>query len=156
MREVGNKAMQKNLSEGEKISLESFKIHQYMVDMTDSVRKFFPENTDEARVWCPQYFEGFEISIPKAEGLIDAVLNVCFWQQSFTGKAFNTPPLYKLDHVKFSSVWNEITQVDACYSYCGNWSYSGWVTATQIVPEKVIPLCVEIFNLFTDLTISVG
>jgi hypothetical protein len=146
--------MHKNLSKGEQTLPHSCEVRQHLVAMSETVRKYFPGNPDEARIWCPQIFEGFEISIPKAEGFIDAALNVCFWQQSSRGSTVDHALIYKLDHVRFYSIWDEVTKVDASYSYCGNWLHSGWVTSEQIASDKVIPLCVEIFTLFKDLTIS--
>jgi hypothetical protein len=146
--------MHKNLSDCEKVLLNNFEVRQYLVKMSETVRKYFPENTGEARIWYPENFEGFEIFIPQAEGLIDAVLSVCFWQQSFEDGTFSFAAPYKLDHVEFSSIWDEETKVDASYSYCGDWLYSGWVTDNQMATEKVISLCVDIFTLFKDLKIS--
>lgn len=146
--------MHKNLSDCEKVLLSNFEVRQYLVTMSEIVSKHFPENTTEAEIWCNKMFEGFKISIPNAEGLIDGVLNVCFWQQSSEDGTFSFSAPYKLDHIEFHSIWDEVNRVDAYYSYCGNWIYSGWVTDAQIAPDQVRSLCVELFNLFKNLTIA--
>jgi len=144
----------KDLSGGAKVSLKSLEIEQYLVKMTETVQKYFPENTGKAEIWRPENFEGFTIFIPKVEGLIDGILKVCFWQQSSEDGTFSYTAPYQLDHIEFYSTWDEETQVDAYYNYCGDWSYSGWVTSDRIASDEVIPLCVEVFNLFKNLTIS--
>lgn len=146
--------MYKDLSEYEKLFLKSLEVQQYLVKMTDTVKKYFPEITDTAEVWHPENFEGFTIFIPKVAGDIDAMLKVCFWQQSSEDGSFCLNAPYKLDHIEFYSIWDETTKVDAYYSYCGDWIYSGWVTSEQIASDKVIPVCVEVFALFKNLTIS--
>ncbi|MBD2690801.1 hypothetical protein [Anabaena catenula] len=146
--------MQKNLSDCEKVLLKNFEVRQYLVKMSEIVKKYFPDNNTEAEIWCSKMFEGFKILIPQADGLIDAVLNVCFWQQSSEDGSFSFTAPYKLDHIEFHSIWDKVSQVDAYYNYCGNWVYSGWVTEDKIAPDQVTSLCVELFTLFKDLTIT--
>jgi hypothetical protein len=122
--------------------------------MTETVRKYFPENTSIAEIWRPENFEGFTIFIPKVEDLIDGVLKVCFWQQSSEDGTFSYTAPYQLDHIEFYSIWDEETQIDAYYNYCGDWAYSGWVTSDRIASDQVIALCVEVFDLFQNLAIS--
>ncbi|ADI63015.1 hypothetical protein Aazo_0496 ['Nostoc azollae' 0708] len=147
--------MHRNSSDFEKVLLGNFEVHQYLLKMSEVVRKYFPENTSEAELWCEKMFEGFKMFIPNAESLIDGMLKVCFWQQSSEDGTFSFSAPYKLDHIEFHSIWDEITQVDAYYSYCGNWAYSGWATEYKISPDIVKDICVELFTLFQDLTISV-
>jgi hypothetical protein len=147
--------MYKNLSGCEKVLLKSLSLQQYLVKMADVVKKYFSEITEKAEVWHPENFEGFTIFIPKAEGDIDAILKVCFWQQSSEDGSFCVQAPYKLDHIEFYSIWDEETKVDAYYNYCGDWAYSGWVTSDHIASDKVIPLCAEVFTLFQNLIISI-
>jgi hypothetical protein len=145
--------MPKNLSDCEKVLLDNLEIRQYLVKMSEIVRKHFPENNTEAEIWCGKMFEGFRIFIPKAQELVDGVVNVCFWQQSSADGTFSFNAPYKLDHIEFHSIWDEKSKIDAYYSFCGDWLYSGWITDKQVAADQVTAVCVELFNLFKDVKI---
>ncbi|MBK1987347.1 hypothetical protein A0J48_007325 [Sphaerospermopsis aphanizomenoides BCCUSP55] len=147
--------MYKNLSDCEKVLISNLEVRQYLVKMSEIVRNYFPENTSTAEIWCNQMFEGFKIFVPNAEEFIDCMFKVCFWQQSSEEGTFSSSAPYKLDHVEFHSLLDEENPVDVYFSYCGNWAYSGWATEYKIAPEQVKDVCLELFTLFQDLTISV-
>jgi hypothetical protein len=146
--------MNKHLSEREKVMLKSSEIQHYLGKMTEITRKYFPENNRDAEIWYPKNFEGFKIFIPQVDGLIDALLKACFWQQSSPDGTFSFSAPYKLDHIEFHSLCDEDNSLDSYYSYCGDLLYSGWVTDEKLATEKVIPLSVEIFDLFQNVIIS--
>ncbi|AFZ59689.1 hypothetical protein H6G54_13280 [Anabaena cylindrica FACHB-243] len=146
--------MHQHLSHCEQALLNNLEIRQYLLKMSEIVKKHFPENNTEAEIWYGRMFEGFKIFIPEVQELIHGVINVCFWQQSSEDGTFSLSAPYKLDHIEFHSIWDKAHKIDAYYSFCGNWVYSGWITDDQIANDQVTAVCVELFNLFKDVKIT--
>jgi hypothetical protein len=48
--------MHRNSSDFEKVLLGNFEVHEYLLKMSEIVRKYFPENTSEAELWCEKMF----------------------------------------------------------------------------------------------------